>query len=99
MKNHSFDLGKYEIYRQDDCNWIVRERFTVTGENVRGKKAREESIGKERIRTLSYHPNIEQAIEEVIRLSGDDVDCHALKDYIDRLEDIWDSIKKHIRNI
>lgn len=85
-------FGGYGVRSDDNC-FIVYKVTVVTGENTRGRKAKEESIGEERERVLGYYGKLSQALDALMNrhMSAPDKDCGdtlSLQILMDRLRQV-----------
>lgn len=48
----------------DDRNFILQKKRVITGENLKGRQANPENIGKEIWEDVSYHRTLKQLIEK-----------------------------------
>lgn len=65
---------------EDSYNFVLKQNKIITGENNRGRKAKEENIGKTREITLGYFPNLQSCVQSIVRQSLTDLDSKKMKD-------------------
>ena len=63
---------------EDGYNYTLKQRVTVTGENARGKKPKEENIGQEREKQHGYFTSIESALKKAVTLGL--TECDEMKE-------------------
>jgi hypothetical protein len=79
---------------EDGYNFVLKQKKVITGESGRGRKAKEENIGKMREVTLGYFPNLQSAVQSIVRQSLTDLDSKRMEDIKECLQIIESCMKE-----
>ena len=83
--------NKTFIEIEDTYNYVLKNKKVVGEGSKRGRKAKEENIGKEVERTVGYFPTLEQAVRKSI-----DIELCDIEDVKEAME-LVDNIKQAVK--